>query len=371
MIEQHQNEEQKSDSFVKRVMHDWDTTVNCALAFIGDKLGLYKAMAQAKDGLISSEELATITRTNERYIRDWLAAQASTGYITYEPKSGKYSFPKDHAAVLADESSPTFMAGGFELVISLLKIESKVTLLFRTGGGLEWSEYDSGVFEGQAKLNSVQYKGNLVSKWIPSLEGVRQKLVSKSGAKVADVGCGYGISTIIMAQAFPNSSFIGFDNHAISIDNARKIADDKQLLQDGRIRFEVASSADFPNNDRYDLITFFDCFHDMANPYAIAKHVRDSLKHDGTVMLVEMASHDTLEENILGPLGANGYAGSVFVCLPNALANNDYISSDPDILPLGGLPGIAKFEKIFKSSGFSKFKCVFKDEFTMILEAKP
>lgn len=356
--------EQKIGEFVSRVVSDLNATANCALVFIGDKLGFYKAMMNSKDGTVTSQELATLTNTNERFVRDWLAEQVCTGYMTYDSKTTKFMLPKEHALVLADESSPAYMSGAFQLVLSALKSEAKVTQAFRTGQGFGWSEHDPGVFEGQSRFSATTYKANLINSWIPALDGVEEKV--KQGAKVADVGCGYGISTIIMANAYPNSRFIGFDNHAPSINYARSKAKEEGGLGQDRIEFEVSSSTQFTGNN-YDLITFFDCFHDMGDPYSVARYAKNALKSDGTLMLVEMASNDRLEDNITSPIGTFGYAGNLFVCLPTSLSQGTVV----DPAPLGGMVGLTKLEEILTKSGFSKVRSAFKNEFNMIIEAKP
>ena len=354
--------EQKIGEFVSRVVSDLNATANCALVFIGDKLGFYKAIMNNKNGTVTSQELAALTNTNERFVRDWLAEQVCSGYITYDPNTSKFTLPKEHAFVLADESSPAYMSGAFQLVLSALKSEAKVTQAFRTGQGFNWSEHDPGVFEGQSRFSATTYKANLVNNWIPTLDGVEEKI--KRGAKVADVGCGFGISTLIMSKAYPNSTFIGFDIHTPSIDHARSKAKEEGLGQD-RVDFEVASSTQFPSNN-YDLITFFDCFHDMGDPYSVARYANNALKSDGTLMLVEMASNDKLEDNMTSPIGTFGYTGNLFVCLPTSLSQGVV-----DPAPLGGMVGMSKLEKILRKSGFSKVRCAFKNEFNMIIEAKP
>lgn len=371
-------DEQKINQFASAVMHDLDATAHCALAYIGDILGLYKAMAKAKDNAVTSQELAIITGTNERYIRDWLAEQASKHYVFYNPSTGRYILPEEHASVLADETSQNYLAGGFQLLISVLKQQPKIAEVFRTGEGFEWSDHDKGVFEGQARLNSTQYRANLTDKWIPALTGVEDKLCKHEGAVVADIGCGYGTSTTIMAKAYPNSRFIGVDNHIPSITMARKISTEEGLGNRDRLRFITAQAESFPRFGGYDLVTFFDCFHDMGNPFAVARHVRDVLKPDGTLMLVEMASSDKMEENIESPIGTNGYAGSIFVCLPTAFSQMKksfkLVGSDRKeelgVLPLGGMAGAKTIETLLQTCGFTKFRCALKDEFNMILEAK-
>jgi 2-polyprenyl-3-methyl-5-hydroxy-6-metoxy-1,4-benzoquinol methylase len=373
-------DQQKINQFSSVVMRDLDATAHCALAYIGDLLGFYKAMAKAKDNTVTSEELANFTGTNERYVRDWLAEQASKHYVFYDPSTGAYRLPEEHAEVLVDEMSHYNLAGGFQLLISLIRQHPRIAEVFRTGRGLEWGSQDIGVFEGQARLNSSQYRANLSDKWLPALNGVENKLRSYEGAKVADVGCGYGISTAIMAKTYPNSSFVGFDNHVLSIEIARKRAIEQGMGNGDRLRFITAEAESFPMyGDKYDLVTFFDCFHDMGSPFMVARHVKDVLKPDGTLMLVEMASSDNIEENIGSPVGTNGYAGSIFVCLPTAFAQmdkslstvNTHSEHELKVLPLGGMPGMRAFENILRKCGFTKFRCALKNESNMILEAKP
>lgn len=372
-------DEKRVNQFCSVVMRDLDATANCLLAYIGDKLGLYKAMAEAEDNAVTSQELANITRTSERYIRDWLAEQASKHYVFYNSTTGKYSLPEEHAVVLADETNQACLAGGFQLLVSILKQEPKISEVLGSGDGFEWGEYDTGVIEGQARLNSSQYKANLTTSWIPALMGVEDKLRRIEGAKVADIGCGYGISTTIMAKAYPNSSFVGVDNHPLSIETARKKLAEQGLGNEDRLMFITGSAESFPGQGGYDLVTFFDCFHDMGDPFGVARHVKDVLKPDGTLMLVEMAASDKLEENIESPVGTNGYAGSIFVCLPTAFAEmkkrdkcfGRHGTKELDGLPLGGMAGPSAIEKLLRMCGFSKFRCALKDRFNMVLEAKP
>jgi 2-polyprenyl-3-methyl-5-hydroxy-6-metoxy-1,4-benzoquinol methylase len=369
-------DEKRLNDFASAVMQDLDATAHCALSYIGDKLGLYKAMANAKDMELTCRELASFTSTDERYVREWLAEQASKSYILYDPLTEKYKLPNEHAAVLADETSSTFLAGGFQLVVSLLKQQNKITRAFRKGDGIEWASHDKSVFEGQARLNGSLYRVNISKKWIPSLAGVEEKLCRPKGARVADVGCGYGVSTTAMAKSYPNSSFIGIDNHNLSIKIARERAKQQGLGNDERLRFITARAETFSKSYGYDLITFFDCFHDMGNPIAVGRHIRNVLKPDGTLMLVEMSSSDKVEENINSPVGTNGYAGSILVCLPTAFAQmkkSKKIGTDSELvdLPLGGMSGAKAIESLVRACGFSKFRCALKDDFNMILEARP
>ncbi len=373
-------DEQKLNEFASAVMRDLDATAHCALSYIGDMLGLYRAMAMAKENTVTPQELAIMTRTNERYISDWLAEQASKQYIFYDPSTGKYSLPREHAAVLVEETSHAYLAGGFQLLISILRQQRKIAEVVCTGEGFDWGDYDAEVFEGQARINSGQYRANLADKWIPSLIDVEKKLRSQDGAMVADIGCGYGISTTIMAKAYPNSKFVGVDNHVPSIEIARKRAKEHEFDNENRLRFITSEAESFPTyGSRYDLVTFFDCFHDMGNPFSVARHAKDVLKPDGTLMLVEMASNDKIEDNIKSPVGTSGYAGSIFVCLPTAFAQmkklgmyaDSQYEKEASLLPLGGMPGPKMIETILRTCGFSKIRCAFKNEYNMVLEAKP
>jgi 2-polyprenyl-3-methyl-5-hydroxy-6-metoxy-1,4-benzoquinol methylase len=267
--------QEKLDAFTEKVITELGATLNSALVFVGDKLGLYKAMAKA-DCPITSEELAKLTETNERYVREWLAAQACSDYIKYDRQTNTYSLPPEHALVLVDENSPANLLGLFQHFISAVKTESALTEAFRTGSGIDWSIHDNDFFEGQERFSRPNYENNLVQNWIPTLNnGMVENKLKEGGAKVADIGCGHGISTIIMAKAYPNSTFIGFDYHQPSIERAHQKAVKAGL--GNSVKFEVAASTEFPGHD-YDLVTLFDCFHDMGDPLAVAKHVREGYR---------------------------------------------------------------------------------------------
>ncbi|MGZ4810938.1 MAG: methyltransferase domain-containing protein, partial [Thermoanaerobaculia bacterium] len=271
--------EQKLNEFLGRAVVDIGATLHAGLVVLGEKLGLYKALAA---GPMTPGELAKKTGTTERYVREWLNSQAAGGYVTYEADSGKYSLTEEQAFALVDESSPAYVPGAFQLVTSAVKAEPKITEAFRSGAGFGWHEHDNGLFEGTERFFRPNYIGNLVGSWIPSLNGVEEKL--RRGARVADVGCGLGASTILMAQAFPKSTFIGFDYHGASIEGARKSAE-KAGVSD-RVKFEQARAKDYPGGE-FDLVAFFDCLHDMGDPVGAATHVLRSLKKDGTWMIVE------------------------------------------------------------------------------------
>ena len=314
-------DEQKLHDFMLKAIGDIASTISAMLVIIGDRLGLYKAMAEPGQP-ITSEELAKKTNTNERLIREWLANQAAGGYITYDASNRKYSLPPEQIMALADENSPVYIHGAYQAIRSYFKDEDKFVEMFKTGKGLRWEEHHHDLYEGSALFYKSNYVGNLVSSWIPSLEGVEDKL--KQGAKVADIGCGYGISTILMAKAYPNSKFYGFDNHGPSIEQAKGQVRKEEQKGGGRIgnvEFNAVSANDESIGNDYDLITFLDCLHDMADPVGAMKSAKHSLKPDGTCMIIEPMANDKLEEN-LNLVGRTFYAASTLVCVPNSLADN-------------------------------------------------
>lgn len=349
--------QEKLNDFMLKVASDFGAAWSTVLINIGDKLGLYKEMS--KSGPITSQELANRTGTVERYIREWLANQAAGGYVIYDSNTKKYTLPPEHALVLSDETSTSYLMGGFQTAISFFKDEPKITSAFKSGAGVDWGDHDANLYEGTERLFRPNYTANLVSSWIPALDGgkIEQKL--KSGAKVADVGCGHGISTILMAKAYPNSTFVGFDNHKPSIEIANKKAIQEGLDKD-KIRFEVATSTQFPG-DNYDLIAFFDCLHDMGDPVGAASHVFRSLKPDGTWMIVEPFANDRLEDN-LNPVSRAFYAGSTLICIPASLAHNGPA--------LGSQAGEAKLAEVVMSAGFKHFRLATNTPFNLVLEAK-
>src|ERR1700758_1012032 len=288
-------DQMKLHEFVMKAVGEMGAAMNAALIVIGDKLGLYKAMSGA--GPMTSAELAKKTGTAERYVREWLASQAAGGFITYDAASGKYTLPPEQALALADETSPVFLPGFFEVVAACVKDEPKITDAFRSGKGVGWHEHDACLFAGTERFFRPNYRAHLIGEWIPALSDTEAKL--KAGARVADVGCGLGTSTILMAQAFPKSSFVGFDYHPKSIELAREAAA-KAGVSD-RVKFEVASAKEFPGKG-YDFVAFFDCLHDMGDPEGAARHVLETLDANGTWMIVEPFANDKLEDN-LNPIG--------------------------------------------------------------------
>ena len=329
--------------------------MNAALIVIGDKLGLYKAMAGA--GPMTSAELAKKSGTAERYVREWLAAQAAGGFVTYDAASGKYTLPPEQALALADETSPVFLPGFFDIVAACVKDEAKITDAFRSGKGVGWHEHDHGLFAGTERFFRPNYRAHLIGEWIPALEGIEAKL--KAGAKVADVGCGLGTSTILMAQAYPKSTFVGFDYHDGSIKMAREAAA-KAGVGD-RVKFEIAKAKDYPGKG-FEFVAFFDCLHDMGDPEGAAKHVKESMAPDGTWMIVEPFANDKLEDN-LNPIGRVYYAASTMLCTPASL-------SQEVGLALGAQAGEGRLSKILKAAGFFRVRRAAETPFNIVLEAR-
>ena len=345
----------KLHEFVMRAVGEMGAAMNAALIVIGDKLGLYKAMSGA--GPMTSAELAKKSGTAERYVREWLAAQAAGGFVTYDAASGKYTLPPEQALALADETSPVFLPGFFEVVAACVKDEPKITDAFRSGKGVGWHEHDHGLFAGTERFFRPNYRAHLISEWIPALGDTEAKL--KTGAKVADVGCGLGTSTILMAQAYPKSSFVGFDYHDGSIKMAREAAN-KAGVGD-RVKFEVAKAKDYPGKG-FELVAFFDCLHDMGDPEGAAKHVKESMTPDGAWMIVEPFAHDKLEDN-LNPIGRVYYAASTMLCTPASL-------SQEVGLALGAQAGEGRLSKILKAAGFSRVRRAAETPFNIVLEAR-
>jgi SAM-dependent methyltransferase len=351
-------DEKKLNEFVEKVGNEWGASMGSLLNFVGDRLGLFKAMAGAAGGALTPEELAKKTATHPRMIREWLAAQAAGGFVTYNPAAGTYRLPEEQALALTDENSPAYIAGFYQVLAGLYKDQEKIIEAFRTGKGLGWGDHHHYLFEGTERSFKPYYVANITTSWIPALEGVEEKL-RRGGAKVADVGCGHGVSTILMAKAYPSSQIIGFDYHKPSIEWARKQAEKEGSKN---ITFEVAGSTDYPGDD-YDLVTFFDCFHDMGDPFAAAKYVLQTLrKKDGTWMLVEPFANDRLEDN-MNPVGRLNYAASTVVCVPASLNENGPA--------LGAQAGEERIKQVVTSAGFSKFRRATQTLFNLVFEARP
>lgn len=348
-------DEKRLNEFMIKAAGDIGSTMSSMLVIIGERLGLYKAMANS--GPVTSTELANNTKTSERYVREWLANQAACGYVTYDPSNQKYFLPAEQSMVLADENSPVYMHGAYQLIKSLFKDEDKFVEMFSTGKGLRWGDHHHDLFEGTARFFKPNYVGNLVQSWIPSIEGMEDKL--KSNAKVADIGCGYGISTTIMAKAYPNSKFYGYDNHGPSIEKAKELSKIEGLKDN--IEFKTVSANESIGND-YDLLTFFDCLHDMGDPIGAMKYAKQSLKEDGVCMIVEPMANDKVEDN-LNLVGKIFYAGSTLICVPNSLADNGPA--------LGAQAGEKRIKEIVEAAGFSKFRRATQTPFNIIYEARP
>ncbi|MDB4971016.1 MAG: Methyltransferase type 11 [Myxococcales bacterium] len=345
----------KLELFLNKVVGDVGAALSAALVVVGDRLGLYKALA--KDGPLTSAELAKRTETAERYCREWLNSQAAGGYVTYDAASGRYTLPPEQAMALADETSPAFVPGLFQVTQACWDGIEKTEGSFRTGGGTAWGDQHPCLFEGTERFFRSGYIGNLVSAWIPALEGVKEKL--ERGGKVADVGCGLGASTIIMAKAFPRSTFVGFDSHAASIETARKRAKEAGVAD--RVTFEVAKATEYPGTG-YDLVAHFDCLHDMEDPIGAAQHVRRTLAKDGTWMIVEPFSEDRTEANF-NPVGRVFYSASTMLCVPHSLS-----CKGP---ALGAQAGEARLRDVIVSGGgFSKMRRATQTPFNLVLEAR-
>jgi len=348
-------DQSRVEGFVHKALGDLGSALTASLVVIGDKLGLYRAMADA--GPLTPAELATRTGTVERCVREWLAAQAAAGYVDYDATSQRYSLPAEHAVALTDEESPACVLGGFQGMTAAMRAEPKVAEAFRSGKGVGWHEHDPQLFEGVERFFRPGYNANLVDTWIPALDGVQAKLTK--GARVADIGCGHGASTIIMAKAFPRSTFVGFDYHRASIDRARERAVEAGVGD--RVRFEVASAKGYPGT--YDLVACFDCLHDMGDPVGAAVHVRQSLAPNGTWLLVEPNAADRTEEN-LNPVGRLFYSVSTLVCTQASLAQEVGTA-------LGAQAGEARLRDVVTRAGFTRFRRATETPFNLIFEARP
>ncbi len=346
---------EKLMAFVFRAVDEVGATLNTALVVMGDRLGLYRALADA--GPLTPAELAQRTGTAERYVREWLNAQAAGTYISYDPDSGRYSLPAEHAIALTDESSPAYLPGFFQIALGSVLDSPRITEAVKTGAGIGWHDHGHDVFDGCERFFRPAYNASLVSTWLPALDGVVGKL--QRGATVADVGCGHGASTILMAQAFPASTFIGADYHEGSIVTARQRAAEADVTD--RVRFEVASASSYSGTG-YDLVTMFDCLHDMGDPVGAARHVRQSLADDGTWMIVEPAAGDRAEDNF-NPVGRAYYSFSTLLCTPASL-------SQEVGLALGAQAGEARLRDVVTQGGLTRFRRVSETPFNLVFEAK-
>jgi SAM-dependent methyltransferase len=345
----------KLNAFIGQFVTDLGAAVHTGMVVIGEKLGLYKALA---GGAMTSAQLAAKTKTDERYLREWLASQAAGGYVTYDEQTSQFSLSAEQAFALASEDSPAYLPGAFELALGSLAAVPRIAESFRTGAGMGWHEHADGVFHGCEKFFRPGYAANLVSTWIPSLQSVKAKL--EAGARVADVGCGKGASTLLMAKAFPKSQFFGFDYHDKSIEAARESARREGVAD--RVSFEVAKAKDFPGGN-YDLVAVFDSLHDMGDPVGAAAHVRLSLAKDGTWMIVEPFANDQLKDN-LNPVGRVYYSFSTLLCTP--------CSRSQEVgLCLGAQAGEKRIRDVVAKAGFNRFRRTTETPFNIVYEARP
>jgi SAM-dependent methyltransferase len=348
-------DEKKLGEFMGRFVGDLGAVLHAPLIVLGDQLGLYRELAK---GPATAGELAARTQTNERYVAEWLAANAASGYVDYDAAAKKYRMNEEQAFTLADPESPAYIPGAFLIAMSMFKDEHKVAEIFRSGEGLGWHEHDKCLFEGTEKFFRPSYAGNLVGSWIPALDGIRAKL--EEGGRVADVGCGHGASTILMAKAFPRATFHAFDYHPQSIEAAKRAAASAGVAD--RITFDVATAKNFPGKG-YDLVAFFDCLHDMGDPEGAARHVLASLAKDGSWMIVEPFAHDQLEKN-LNPVGRIFYSASTMICTPAS-------KSQEVGLALGAQAGEGRLRSVVTAAGFKRFRRATETPFNLVLEAKP
>jgi len=349
-------DDEKLDKFIGQILGDLGGAASISMARMGDALGLYRALNLK--GAMTCEELAAEAGVNRRYLQEWLSHQAASNYLTYEPSTGRFTLPPEQAMVFAVEDSPVYMLGGFDLMASLIDAQPGVQEAFNTGGGVAWDDHTGCMFCAVARFFRPGYHHNLVPNWLPALNGVSDKL--QRGALVADVACGHGWSTVLMAKAFPGSNFVGFDFHPSSIEHARAHAQEHGVL--ANTRFEVATAKEFPGAD-FDLVTCFDCLHDMGDPVGTAAHVRQSLKPEGTWMIVEPMAGDHLEDN-LNPVGRLYYAGSTMICVPTSLSQEVGAA-------LGAQAGEARLRDVISEGGFRSVRRATETPFNIILEARP
>ncbi len=345
--------EERLNQFLGHAVGDLGAAISATLMLVGDQLGLYKALAKSPLG---SAGLARATDTNERYVREWLGNQAAGGYVQYDPGSDTYSLSEEQALCLADPGGPVDLPGAYSLVEATFHALERTKENFRSGRGMEWGEHHPCLFHGTERFFRAGYNANLLASWLPALDGVVGKLTK--GGKVADIGCGHGASTTLMAKAFPNSTFIGYDYHAPSIDTARERAKQAGLEN---ARFEVADATGYKERD-FDMVAFFDCLHDMADPAGAARHACHALKPDGTAMLVEPFAGDRVEDN-LNPVGRVYYGASSQICVPVSLARNGPA--------LGAQAGEARLREVMETAGFRQFRRATQTPFNLVLEARP
>lgn len=344
---------QKLEAFVGKVVGEFGVIVGAAMTVLGDKLGLYKALVGSP---ATAEELAKKTQTEIRYIRPWLVNQAAGGVLEYDLKSQRYTLPPEQATALTDEESPYCVIGGYQVLTAAIKSEPRIREAFKSGAGMLWGEHDADLFEGTERFFKPGYIGSLVSQWIPALDGVEARL--KAGVRVADIGCGHGASTVLMAQAFPKSRFFGFDSHPPSIERARLKAEKAGVAD--RITFEVAPATGFGSGP-FDFIAFFDCLHDMGDPEGALRHVGEMLTPDGVVMIVEPMAGDSVEGNF-NPVGRICAGVSALVCSPNAVASGNTV--------LGTIATEKEIASVARRAGLSRFRRATETPLNRIFEAK-
>ena len=352
----HQPDPPKLEQFMHKMVGDMAAAMSGSLVITGAKLGLYKGLAEL--GSATSAELADRLGLDERYVREWLSAQAASGFVDYDATSKRFTLNPEQAMALANEDSPVYVAPAFELIAAAYIDEPKVTDAFRSGAGVGWHEHHECLFRGTEKFFRSGYRANLTAAWVPALEGVLHKL--ESGAKVADIGCGHGASAIILAEAFPRSGIIGFDYHDKSIERARQAA--KEAGDPANLRFEVASAKEAPGKD-FDLVCCFDCLHDMGDPVGAARHVREMLKPDGTFMIVEPMAGDELTDN-LNPVGRMFYSASTMICTPGSKAQEVGLA-------LGAQAGEARLSVVLRQAGFTSIRRAAETPFNLVIEARP
>jgi SAM-dependent methyltransferase len=348
-------DETRLNELLGRAVVDVGAAMQAPLMLLGERLGLYRALAEQA---LTTTELAAKTNTTERYVREWVRGQAAAGYVTYDAATDRYHLTPEQALLFAHESSPAYLLGGFQVAVAASRIEPRLAEAFRTGQGIGWHEQEHGVFCGAARFYGPGYRAHLVQQWIPALKGVQEKL--RAGALVADVGCGHGLSTLLLAAAFPDSSFLGFDYHEGSLASARQNAREAGL--ESRVSFQRATAKDYPGRG-FDLVAMFDCLHDLGDPVGAASHVKDTLAEDGTWMIVEPRAGDRVEEN-LNPVGRVFYAGSTLICTPTSLSQEVGRA-------LGAQAGEAAIRAVAEEAGFTRFHRVAETPFNLVFEARP
>jgi SAM-dependent methyltransferase len=350
-----QVDEEKLNALMGKVVNEFGAIASAPLVILGDRLGLYKAMAGA--GPMTADQLSEKARLRVRYAQEWLNAQAASGFVDYEPHAQTYALSPEAAMVFADDASPTFMGGGYEVMMSMYLDLDKVQKAFADGTGLGWHEHSACLFSGTERFFRAGYNANLEPSWIPALDGMTERLCA--GARVADVGCGFGASTIVLAKAYPKSSFVGYDYHEPSIVGARERARDAGVAD--RVTFEVAGAKNYSGRG-FDLVAFFDCLHDMGDPVGAARHVRETLADDGIWMIVEPFANDRVEDN-LNPVGRIYYSASTMVCTPCSL-------SQEVGLGLGAQAGEQRLRKVASEGGFTRFRRAAETPFNLVFEAR-